>query len=475
MDLNVVWFRRDLRISDNVALFNATKDGNPVLPIFILDKATENTGAAFKLRLGLSLQKFSESLRKVGSRLILLKGEPIEVLKKIVFDFNAKKIFWNSLYDEDSINRDTKIKSFFEKNSISVSASDGMLLLPPWKVKTTSGSFYKVFTPFWKAYAKEDLEIPLPRPSNFVSPSKWPESESLKDWKMDQNLGKGKLHLIERLKVGEEEAKARFDDFIEKRIDQYSISRDRLDIVDSSHLSENLAYGEISARQIWNVVCKLNSVSKKNREMFIRQLAWRDFAWYLCFHSPHILKRNWKQNWDVFPWSDNADALRRWQRGITGEPLVDAGMREMYVTGRMHNRVRMIVASYLTKHLLIDWRHGLKWFADCLIDWDPASNALGWQWVAGSGPDASPFFRVFNPELQAKKFDPNGLYRSRFLGGESQRSKDALAYFEMAPKSWGLRNLEYPKTPIIDLKVGRDRALASYVSFKNKELSELSA
>ncbi len=469
MSVNIVWLRRDLRISDNPALLAASKDGHPVLPIFILDPETEGLGAAFKWRLGLSLEKLDDSLRKLGSRLVFLKGEPLEVLKKLVINYQPKKIFWNRLYEPDSIKRDTHIKSFFEEEGIAVSSYEGTLLLSPWKLKTKSGSFYKVFTPFWRALAREEIEQTLPCPSKMTSPKQWPRSEDIRDWKLDKDVGKGKVNLSKKIRVGEEEAYLRFEEFLEQRIGQYFLSRDRLDMVESSNLSENLAYGEISSRQIWNAVLKIHSLNDKNVEAFVRQLAWRDFAWYLCFHCPHILKKNWKSEWNSFPWIENHDALVCWQRGITGVPIVDAGMRELYVTGRMHNRVRMIVASYLTKHLLIDWRHGLNWFADCLIDWDPASNALGWQWVAGSGPDASPFFRVFNPELQSKKFDPEGVYTTKFL-------KDKIGsqdYFNMVPTGWQLKKDEYPKTPIVDLKAGRDRALAAYSDFKKSQVHEV--
>ena len=475
MSVNIVWLRRDLRISDNPALYAASKSGHPVIPIFILDQGTEELGAAFKWRLGLSLEKLDESLRKLDSRLILLRGEPQEVFKKLFSKCKPKKIFWNRLYDQESIKRDTSIKSFFEAKGISVSSYEGMLLLSPWKLKANSGSFYKVFTPFWRALAREEIEKSLPSPSKICAPQEWPKSENIMDWNLDKDIGKGKVNLIKKVKVGEEAAKLRFEEFLEKRISQYYLSRDRLDKVESSNLSENLAYGEISSKQIWNTVLKIYSLNENNSEMFVRQLAWRDFAWYLCFHCPHILKENWKSEWDSFPWTENPNALVRWQRGITGEPIVDAGMRELYVTGRMHNRVRMIVASYLTKHLLIDWRHGLKWFADCLVDWDPASNALGWQWVAGPGPDASPFFRVFNPELQSKKFDPKGVYTNKFLKGKLEVQGEAHDYYDMVPESWRLRKDEYPKTPIVDLRAGRDRALAAYSDFKKHHIAGVSS
>jgi deoxyribodipyrimidine photo-lyase len=474
MTLNIVWLRRDLRMGDNPALLNAASDGNPVLPLFILDEATQKSGSAFKWRLGLSLEELSKDFVKMNSRLVLFKGDPLTILDKLVSDLDCKKIYWNRQYDEDSIRRDTGIKLFFEKKGISVLSTEGSLLLSPWKVKTHSGSYYKVFTPFWRAYAKENIEKPLPTPSKINAPINFPKGDHLSDWQLDSGIGKAKRYLIKSMNVGEKKALSRLQTFMDVRLTQYNLSRDRVDMVDSSNLSENLAYGEISARQIWTSVCNLKDINSVSREMFIRQLAWRDFAWYLCFHCPHILKNNWKEEWKDFPWRDNSEALLRWQRGITGEPIVDAGMREMYITGRMHNRVRMIVASYLTKHLLIDWRRGLEWFQDCLVDWDPASNALGWQWVAGSGPDASPFFRVFNPELQSKKFDPKGIYRTKFLGSSLETTNESKAYYQMIPKSWEIKESNYPVTPIIDLKAGRDRALDAYSTFKGKNVSGVS-
>ena len=224
MSVNIVWLRRDLRISDNPALLAASKSGNPLLPIFILDPETERLGAAFKWRLGLSLEKLDESLRKLGSRLVLLRGEPLEVLRKLVTTCKAKKIFWNRLYDQDSIKRDTHIKSFFEVRGIPVSSYEAMLLLSPWKLKTNGGSFYKVFTPFWRALAREEIEQSLPSPSKMVLPQEWPKSEKLIDWELDKDIGKGKVYLIKKVRVGEEAAKLRFEEFLEKRISQYYLS-----------------------------------------------------------------------------------------------------------------------------------------------------------------------------------------------------------------------------------------------------------
>ena len=262
------------------------------------------------------------------------------------------------------------------------------------------------------------------------------------------------------------EFKLRFEEFLDKRISQYYLSRDRLDKVESSNLSENLAYGEISPRQIWHAVLKIYSLNDNNSEMFVRQLAWRDFAWYLCFHCPHILKKNWKSEWDDFPWTENSDALVRWQRGITGVPIVDAGMRELYATGWMHNRVRMIVASFLVKHLLIDWKKGERWFFDTLVDGDFCSNNAGWQWTAGCGADAAPYYRIFNPILQGKKFDTAARYVRKWVPEIADIPNESIhAPWELSEaqlQSYGVTlGKTYPE-PIVNHEFARKRALETF-------------
>ena len=237
----------------------------------------------------------------------------------------------------------------------------------------------------------------------------------------------------------------------------------------TSGLSENLAWGEIGPRRIWHAGYRAMQEGRLGAEHFLKELVWREFAYHLMYHAPHMLRESWREGWQNFPWrADNPDA-ERWRRGTTGEPFVDAAMREMYVTGRMHNRARMIVGSYLTKHLLTDWRVGRDWFAECLTDWDPAANAMGWQWVAGSGPDAAPYFRVFNPATQAEKFDADNAYRKRFIAGYlGARGPEALAYFDAVPRAWGMAAGDpYPRQPVVDLAAGRARALAALSASKN--------
>jgi deoxyribodipyrimidine photo-lyase len=265
--------------------------------------------------------------------------------------------------------------------------------------------------------------------------------------------------------VGEAAAQERLDHFIETIVADYVATRDLPAVDGTSALSENLSLGEISPHRCWQAGQAALHQGKRGAETFLKELVWREFAYHLMHHTPRILTGNWKEDWDAFPWNEDADLapVQAWQRGRTGIPFVDAAMREMYVTGRMHNRGRMIVASYLTKHLLCHWRIGLKWFEDCLIDWDPASNAMGWQWSAGSGPDATPYFRVFNPVTQLDKFDRNRAYADRWIAeGRRDPAPEALSYFDAIPRHWQLApDLAYP-APIVAPDAGRKRALAAY-------------
>ena len=277
--------------------------------------------------------------------------------------------------------------------------------------------------------------------------------------------------VVERhARIGEDAARDRLTAFIDGAAGRYASDRDRLDTAATSRLSEHLAVGEISPRTAWSAGLhamhrmEIEGGDPRGPERFLQELVWREFAYHLLYHTPHVATRNWREGWDAFPWrDDNADA-ERWRRGLTGVAVVDAAMREMYVTGTMHNRARMIAASFLTKHLLTDWRVGEAWFRDCLIDWDPASNAMGWQWVAGCGPDAAPYFRIFNPETQAARFDPDGAYVRRFvaeLSGDAAHD-DATSYYEAAPRSWNIRKSDPYPAPVVDLREGRRRALAAF-------------
>lgn len=458
----IVWFRRDLRLADHVALNTASARG-PVIPVFIHDETVEAMGAAPKWRLGEGLDVFAGTLKAAGSRLILRRGKALDVLKDLVGETEAIAVYWQRVYDRDGIARDRGVKTILKEQGLDAQSFPGAVLFEPWDVATASGGPYRVFTPFWRAIRGREVAPALPAPAQLVAPAEWPRSDRLGDWDMGTAMNRGRAIVRKFAVVGESAAKNRLDRFVAERLRIYAEKRDYPAVNATSGLSENLAWGEISARSIWQAGFAAFEDGVPGAEKFLSELAWRDFAWHLMYHFPDIDRANWRSDWDGFPWrGDNADA-ERWRRGLTGEPFVDAAMREMFVTGRMHNRARMIAASYLTKHLLTDWRVGLKWFADCLIDWDPASNAMGWQWVAGSGPDAAPFFRIFNPETQAAKFDADGVYRSDYIAeGQENPPATARAYFDAAPRSWHLSpDAPYPSR-IVDLKAGRERALAAY-------------
>ena len=272
---------------------------------------------------------------------------------------------------------------------------------------------------------------------------------------------------IQRCAVGEAAAQMRLATFVRDRMEGYARDRDRLDLDASSGLSENLAYGEISPLALWEAGQRAMEDGKSGAETFLKEVVWREFAYHLLYHTPHITQESWRASWESFPWKPESAETLRWKQGRTGIEVVDAAMRELYVTGRMHNRARMLVASYLTKHMLTHWRVGQRWFADCLIDWDPASNAMGWQWVAGSGPDASPYFRIFNPQTQAETFDPEGTYRRRWLAEISDDPPEtALRFCDACPRSWGMTpDQDYP-APLVGLAEGRKRALDAHEWWK---------
>jgi deoxyribodipyrimidine photo-lyase len=277
-------------------------------------------------------------------------------------------------------------------------------------------------------------------------------------------MRRGRDVLASHICVGEAVARARLDTFIDERVQSYQTNRDLPSVEGTSRLSENLTYGEISPAVCWHAGWAAIHNGKGQAEVFCKELVWREFAYHLAHHTPHIVDRNWKEGWDAFPWNtDDTAEVIAWKQGRTGVPFVDAAMREMYISGTMHNRGRMIVASYLTKHLMTHWKVGQAWFDDCLTDWDPASNAMGWQWAAGSGPDAAPYFRVFNPVTQLDKFDRAGLYARTWIAeGQGEAPDTALSYFDAIPKSWGLAPSDAYPAPVVDMATGRQLALEAY-------------
>ncbi|SFS56091.1 deoxyribodipyrimidine photo-lyase [Sulfitobacter marinus] len=461
----LVWFRRDLRLTDHPALYAAAQTGRPVIPVFIHDDLVEGLAAAPKWRLGLGIGCFADALRDKSSQLVLRKGDALEVLQELITQTGAGSVYWSRLYDPETTARDRRVKDALKNQGVEARSFGGHLMFEPWTVETKTGGYYKVYTPFWNSVKNRAVDAPLAAPATLTTPAQWPDSDDLADWNLGAAMRRGADVVRPFVQLGEKAAQSRLGAFMAHGVAEYKANRDLPGVDGTSNLSENLSLGEISPHQCWHAGQRALHDGKKGAETFLKELVWREFAYHLMHHTPRLLDQNWREEWAGFPWNEDERCaeVKAWKQGRTGEPFVDAAMRELYVTGRMHNRGRMIVASYLTKHLMCHWRIGQKWFEDCLIDWDPASNAMGWQWAAGSGPDATPYFRVFNPATQLDKFDKNRDYTSRWIAeGRAKAHPDALAFFEAIPKHWNMSpDDDYPDR-IIALDAGRLRALDAY-------------
>lgn len=461
----IMWFRRDLRLGDHPALTAACATGGGVIPVVIRDSSVDDLGAAPKWRWGLGVEHLATSLKDKGSRLIFRSGTALNVLQALIRETGAGAVYWSRLYDPVAVERDTDIKAALKQQGVQARSFGGHLMFEPWTVETKTGGYYKVFTPMWNAVKTRDVDAPLATPRSIPAPEQWPDSDEVGNWRLAAAMQRGAAIVRPHVRLGETAAQSRLGAFMAHKVADYDQGRDLPATDGTSGLSENLALGEISPHQCWHAGLRARDEGKQGAETFLKELVWREFAYHLMHHTPHILDRNWKKDWDAFSWNEDGQTadVRAWKQGRTGIRFVDAAMREMYVTGRMHNRGRMIVASYLTKHLLSHWRIGQKWFEDCLTDWDPASNAMGWQWSAGSGPDATPYFRVFNPVTQLDKFDRNRDYVTRWIAeGRGHAHKDALFYFDAIPRAWGLSPDDAYPDPIVAPDTGRARALEAY-------------
>ena len=462
----LIWLRRDLRLSDHPAFHAACATGRPVIPVFILDPLYDSLGAAPKYRMGLGLEHFGETLAEKGSKLILRRsGSALDALRELIAETGAGAVYWTRQYDPDAVERDSSVKSGLKEDGIDARSFGGHLMFEPWTVETKTGGYYKVYTPFWRSVKDREVDAPLSAPSHIPTPESWPACDDLANWQMGAAMMRGADVLRPFVQLGEKAAQSRLGAFLAHKVADYNVNRDLPSVDGTSNLSENLALGEISPHQCWHAGQRALHEGKAGAETFLKELVWREFAYHLMHHTPRILTSNWREEWAGFNWNEDERRaeVKAWKQGRTGIPFVDSAMREMYVTGRMHNRGRMIVASYLTKHLLCHWKIGQKWFEDCLIDWDPAANAMGWQWSAGSGPDATPYFRVFNPVSQLDKFDKKHAYPDRWIAeGRSAPHKDALAYFDAIPQRWGMSPDDAYPEPIVDVGDGRKRALHAY-------------
>ena len=461
----IVWFRRDLRLADNPALHRAIESGKPVIALYIYETdLSRKTGGATDWWLHHSLVSLQNHLTKAGLSLHIRKGKAGKELNSLIASSGADHVVWNRRYKKGDRDRDANIKSELQNTRITVETYRANLLSEPWEIETKSGSgYYKVFTPYWRtAKAQMDIAEPIASPTKIKPYRNLRGGLDISELELLPTAPDWGSKMTPHWQPGEEGATASLKEFLDGPVEDYPDARDRPDQDGTSRLSPHLAFGEISPRQIWDG-CK-DGLNRANK--FLAEIGWREFSYVLLFHNHNLESENFKPEFDNFEWDENKDGLRAWQRGQTGYPLVDAGMRQLWQTGWQHNRVRMVTASFLIKHLLIDWREGEKWFHDTLVDADPASNAASWQWVAGSGADASPYFRIFNPFTQGEKFDPNGDYVRKFVPELAKMPKKYIHRPWDAPDnvlaSAGVKlGKNYPK-PIVDHKEAREKALSAY-------------
>jgi deoxyribodipyrimidine photo-lyase len=414
----LAWFRLDLRLADNPALDAAVAGGAPVIPVFVYAPEEEGEwapGAASRWWLHRSLGALERSLADRGSRLIIRRGPAAEALAAVAEETGASTVYFNRRYEPYEMERERRVAQ-----ALRVESFPGDLLFAPGAISKSDGTPFRIFTAFWNACRRAPgPRVPLRAPNRIPAPARWPRSLAPGEPELAPQVDRA-AGFEEAWRPGERHALDRMHEFFEHAVRDYAADRDRPDRDGTSRLSPHLHFGEISARQVWHAAYECAARDRGMRagvEAFVRQLVWREFAHHLLFHFPHTPLEPLRPEFREFPWRADERKWNAWTQGGTGYPLVDAGMRQLWRTGWMHNRVRLVAASFLVKHLLIPWQRGAKWFWDTLVDADLANNTLNWQWVAGCGADAAPFFRVFNPAAQAKKFDPEGAYVERWAPG----------------------------------------------------------
>jgi deoxyribodipyrimidine photo-lyase len=473
----IVWFRLDLRLADNPAL-HAAIQRSTVIPVFIHapeEEAPWSPGGATKWWLHQSLRVLDASLRERGSRLILRRGAALETLRALLRETGAGAVFWNRRYEPAVIARDARVKESLRNEGVKSESFNGALLQEPWMIKNKSDRPFQVFTPFWKQCLNEtDPTEPLPAPRKISAPVKWPESLALAALELEPKI-KWAEGMRAAWSPGETGAQTQLKQFLAAAFLNYSVDRNRPDLTGTSRLSPFLHFGEISPRQIWHAIRQHAEVKKNPKTVwrssqFLAEIGWREFAHHLLFHFPHTPTDPLRTDFKKFPWRTDEKLLQLWQKGKTGYPIVDAGMRELWATGWMHNRVRMIVASFLVKDLLLSWCDGAAWFWDTLVDADLAQNTSGWQWTAGCGADAAPYFRVFNPMSQGEKFDPRGVYVRRWCPEIAKLPDEWLhrpweAPVEILQRAGLQLGRDYPK-PIVNHAAARVAALEAFARIR---------
>ncbi len=471
--IHIVWFRQDLRLADNPALTAACKAG-AVLPAYILDDINAGAwkmGGASRFWLLHSLKALNASL---DGKMVFLAGDASKLLPNLAKDVKASGVYWNRCYEPWHISRDARIKQSLKEDGIEAHSFNGSLLWEPWDVLKEDGTPYRVFTPFYRkgCLSKAAPRAPLPAPDDLRLLSY--NGMSLSDLNLlpQKPEPRWDKKMEAHWQIGEKGAIKALHDFLDNGLKDYKEGRDYMAGSNVSRLSSRLHFGEVSPNQVWHAARHKGESEgwSKDLDHFCSELGWREFSHSLLYHFPDLPEKNLQSRFDAFPWDRNHEALERWKRGQTGYPVVDAAMRELWETGYMHNRARMIVGSFLVKHLLIHWRHGEDWFWDCLCDADLANNAASWQWIAGCGADAAPYFRIFNPVTQGEKFDPDGNYVRRFIPELKEMPNQYLHKpWEASPLILKAAGVELGKTyplPVVDHAAARERALAAFSKTK---------
>lgn len=468
-DTALVWLRDDLRLDDNPALNAAAALGLPLTVVYVLDEESAGIrplGGATRWWLHHSLASLASALEARGSRLLLRRGPAGQVIKDVAAQAGAGHLFWNRRYGQSERTIDTAIKAWAGEKGLEASSFQANLLFEPWTVKTGSGGPYKVFTPFWRAcLAGQEVRDPLEPPAQIPGPpqpGRLQAGDDLNSWQLLPSSPDWSGGLAATWTPGEEGAHHRLEEFLDGPAGEYGTGRNLPGVEGTSRLSPHLRFGEVSPFRVWREIRR--SYPQKvptDVGIFRSELGWREFCWQLLYNNPDLATRNYRPEFDRFAWHQpGRNELSAWQQGRTGYPLVDAGMRQLWQTGWMHNRVRMAAASFLVKNLLADWRIGEQWFWDTLVDADAASNPANWQWVAGSGADASPYYRIFNPVTQSRKFDAGGRYLREFIPELADLDNKSIH------EPWKTGVPDYPE-PLVELPESRERALAAYQQLKD--------
>ena len=479
----LVWFRHDLRLADNPALYHAAEASGAVVPVFVWAPEEEGDwapGGAHRWWLHHSLQALDADLREKGSRLVLRQGNSLDVLRELIKETGAQAVYWNKRYEPALRERDLEVARALREDGVAFHVFESRLLHNPERVETKSGGPYHVYGPFRRKLEDAlDVGAPLPKPrmGETKAPPSWPTSVDLDalaltpeaqdgvDWaegfRATWTSGKGEA-------PGERGAHRRLEHFTDRLLIDYADDRDRLDRDGTSMLSPRLHHGELSPRQVWTSVqgWVRNGPMRETADAYLQEVIWREFAYHLLYHYPRLPTEPLKEKFAAFPWAPDGGALARWQRGQTGYPVVDAGMRQLWEIGWMHNRARLLTGSFLTKDLLVPWQEGAGWFWDCLVGGDLGNNSLNWQWVAGCGADAQPFFRIFNPVSQGERYDPEGAYVRRYVPELKGLPNKYIhqpwnAPADVLEKADVRLGETYPE-PIVDHGKARDRAMAAY-------------